>query len=296
MGAPCMCHRRGGGGMRSFLIAALAVTAAATAPAPRTRLRRVHWHELAGTAVLNASTAWLIHGVTDGWALPQLLTRVGLLNRVLGAEAVSRAPGIGTPGAPEPIAGDTGHPLHIVDVYPDGMTHAGVHPHLTPAAQALVSMEYAAAAPPPAPPYAQWRLPLATATALLRAATPFPAFAHPHMLLSACWPDPAARNNVMSVIAWWMLVVGVADSGMFGHSDNYDTGTWQIQLLGSKRWALCDPAKLAPGESLGAPGAVDIFAPPSTWPATFPRDLCLTVEAEEGDMVVYPSLWWHQTR
>lgn len=130
----------------------------------------------------------------------------------------------------------------------------------------------------------------------MRAASPFPAFANPHDLLSACWADPAARNNVMMTIAWWMLVVGVEGSGMFGHADSFETGTWQLQLLGSKQWALCDPLQLAPGEAMGRPGEVDLMSPDHAKHPWFPRDLCVNVTAAEGDMLVYPSRWWHHTR
>ena len=138
----------------------------------------------------------------------------------------------------------------------------------------------------------QWRLTLAQGSRLHRRLPPPPAI---RALTTPAWmreclPARAERDNFFRAFAWNMLVVGSPGGGMFIHPDSYDSGTWQAQLLGGKEWALCDPARLRAGESLGEAGSFDAFTTERLPSA------CGIVTAHAGDLLVYPSRWWHQTR
>jgi len=179
-----------------------------------------------------------------------------------------------------------------------------VHPYLVMADNGFQRLREAGSQQRAA--YLQWRLPLPQSELLLADMQPMPGFLR-NTWMPACLPNSTERNNLMMVVAWNMLVIGVSGGGMFLHPDNYDSGTWQVQLVGTKDWTLCDPARVRAGETLYGPGEVDTFhGPPAaaaagvTYDAVrFPRfsaAACARVRARPGDLLLYPSRWWHQTR
>jgi Cupin-like domain len=197
--------------------------------------------------------------------------------------------------------GDT----NIGDWYPDSMHRADVHPFLVQMDQGFKGIRQAGAEKRAA--YLQWRLPLRQAERVLDLMKPFPFFLRSiteDAWMPACLKTRAQKNNFMMVIAWYMMVIGVEGGGMFLHPDNYDSGTWQVQLLGTKEWTLCDPGRVKPekGESLQGAGYFDTFAPGfsigqyNSKHPDFPHGACTRILAEAGDILVYPSRWWHQTR
>ena len=40
---------------------------------------------------------------------------------------------------------------------------------------------------------------------------------------------------------WYMVLIGEEHAGMFHHLDNLPVASWQIQILGEKKWILCAP-------------------------------------------------------
>lgn len=194
---------------------------------------------------------------------------------------------------------------NIADWYPESMGRANVHPYLVKAKEGFKGIRQAGAEGRAA--YLQWRLPLPQAEKILDLMKPFPFFLRSissDAWMPACLPNRAERSNFMSVVAWFMLVIGDEGGGMFFHPDNYDSGTWQVQLVGTKEWTLCDPGRVKAdkGESLQGAGFFDTFAPGfsigqrSSKHPDFPHDACARVLAEAGDLLIYPSRWWHQTR
>jgi hypothetical protein len=72
---------------------------------------------------------------------------------------------------------------------------------------------------------------------------------------------------------WYMLLAGEEGSGMFRHQDTIPVGSWQIQMVGSKRWTIC---------------------PPQTSPSAPPAP-CVEAVARPGDLIYYPPHFWHET-
>lgn len=258
----------------------LGVFAAASAPIYDV----VAYDEIAANpdAYLTGGRALIIRGAALGWDAVTRLSPAFLLNATRGLEETN-----------------------IADWYPESMGRASVHPYLVNSEEGMRLLSEAGSAGREA--YLQWRLPLDQAERLLAAMSPFPAFLRsvsPDAWMPSCLPTRAARNNFMMVVAWYMLVIGVPGGGMFFHPDNYDSGTWQAQLVGTKEWMLCDPGRVGPGQTLGAAGDFDTFAKgfelgkrSHNGPyARFPHQACARITAQPGDVLVYPSRWWHQTR
>jgi hypothetical protein len=233
---------------------------------------------------LNGTQAYIVNGATSGWGARYHWTPQYLVNKTSSLDGTN-----------------------IVDWYPDNMVEAGVHPYLTqlPAAftgllekkakledtfrkRSIVSWHHSA--------YAQWRLPLAQQKLLWDDLQPFPAFLNPHWWLNDCLPDDEVRNNAVMVIAWFMLVIGPEGAGMFAHQDNFDSGTWQAQIIGSKDWVICNPALVPHGETLYKPGQVDFFDVDRQAFPHFSHSSCTRITAQPGQILMYPSHWWHQTR
>mmetsp|Transcript_10296 Transcript_10296/g.17234 ORF Transcript_10296/g.17234 Transcript_10296/m.17234 type:complete len:563 (+) Transcript_10296:42-1730(+) len=92
---------------------------------------------------------------------------------------------------------------------------------------------------------------------------------------------------------WHMLLIGEKGAGMFSHQDTLRTASWQLQLVGRKRWHLCGPGES--GHLYDAAGEVDLFHPNYD---THPRALnatCIEVVLSPGDLLYYPADYWHQT-
>ena len=80
---------------------------------------------------------------------------------------------------------------------------------------------------------------------------------------------------------------------MFLHQDGLYTITWQAQISGRKEWVLCDPA---PEFSQHVPAAgADAFHPDLDKHPSFVNASCTSVIVKEGEILIYPPHWWHQT-
>jgi hypothetical protein len=91
---------------------------------------------------------------------------------------------------------------------------------------------------------------------------------------------------------WQMLLVGEAGAGMFHHQDTLRTASWQLQLVGAKKWHLCGPEQTP---FMYEAGKIDLFAPDY---ASFPllrNATCYEVTVQAGEMLYYPHDYWHQT-
>jgi hypothetical protein len=107
---------------------------------------------------------------------------------------------------------------------------------------------------------------------------------------SAQW-ERSASHFLLST-HWQMLLVGEAGAGMFHHQDTLRTASWQLQLVGAKKWHLCGPEQTP---FLYEAGKVDLFTPDY---AAFPllrNATCYEVTVQAGEMLYYPHDYWHQT-
>uniref|UniRef100_A0A7S2STA4 JmjC domain-containing protein n=1 Tax=Rhizochromulina marina TaxID=1034831 RepID=A0A7S2STA4_9STRA len=129
-----------------------------------------------------------------------------------------------------------------------------------------------------------------------------------HGCFSAAYRDSALRESfpeaaqvppeqfveVLTRLTRWAVVyVGEAGSGMYNHIDRHGTAAWQAQVAGTKLWHLCSPDHTS---ILQERGRIDVFAPDY---ASHPEMLsarCLQGTVQPGEMVFYPSWWWHSTR
>ena len=91
---------------------------------------------------------------------------------------------------------------------------------------------------------------------------------------------------------WYMLLVGEEGAGMFGHQDTLPVGSWQAQVVGSKRWQLCSPESTAM-----VPDSERLDMDSSTADASGGgRDgVCYETVLHPGDLIYYPPYYWHTT-
>ena len=96
---------------------------------------------------------------------------------------------------------------------------------------------------------------------------------------------------------WRMLLAGgaAATVGMHFHVDALPTSSWQLQLLGAKRWHLCPPTPKGGycGGSVDDPDAA--YSPCGTPAEEEPAAGCLDATVRRGEALYYPEQWWHRT-
>lgn len=83
-------------------------------------------------------------------------------------------------------------------------------------------------------------------------------------------------DHLAAAAHWNMVLVGESGAGMFYHSDLTPVGSFQMQLLGRKRWRICSPLNTNTGGSEAVP-------------------VCFEGVAGAGDFVYYPPAWGHET-
>jgi hypothetical protein len=91
---------------------------------------------------------------------------------------------------------------------------------------------------------------------------------------------------------WQMLLLGEAGAGMFHHQDTLRTASWQLQLVGAKKWHLCGPEQTP---FMYEAGKIDLFAPDYLSHPLLREATCYEVTVQAGEMLYYPHDYWHQT-
>jgi hypothetical protein len=102
-------------------------------------------------------------------------------------------------------------------------------------------------------------------------------------------------DNWWGQTRWRMLLVGEENSTMFLHQDDIATATWQWQALGRKRWIICPPEASADLYANSHMSPIDGFNPDVASYPLFAKANCSDVVANPGDVLYYPSHWFHQT-
>ena len=121
----------------------------------------------------------------------------------------------------------------------------------------------------------------------------------PHRLCNyaflQCLTPPVQVKLTQAAYAWTQLFVGSGGSGMEMHNDRLHVDVWGVQREGSKRFIFCPPhteetliASQGDGRLLDAFNASD-------WPPQFDAYECAYAKTNPGDLIYWPSKWFHQT-
>lgn len=185
------------------------------------------------------------------------------------------------------------------DFYPQNMLEVEVHPFFTTlesAVRQLVHLDdiYDTVDVSEPGTYIQWNMPPGIWHDLLSAADAvYPAILDDADWLKQCFDDPSDLSSTFHHRTHWkMLLIAEAGAGMFNHQDTLRTASWQVQLLGSKRWHLCAPSQ---NRFLYRAGDVDTFQPDYDRFPLFRNASCQQVTLRPGDLLYYPPDYWHQT-
>mmetsp|Transcript_61436 Transcript_61436/g.168711 ORF Transcript_61436/g.168711 Transcript_61436/m.168711 type:complete len:343 (+) Transcript_61436:433-1461(+) len=149
-------------------------------------------------------------------------------------------------------------PRAAVDFYPQGLDLEWMRPTFTNLGSALDWQNATTSANFPS--YIQLNLDPPTWAALVKPLGELPAFIRDgdDSWMAECLHDPAVRSRFLKGTHWHMLLIGEEGSGMFSHKDTLKTASWQLQIIGQKRWHLCSPTQ---DPFLYHAGDVDMLAP-----------------------------------
>ncbi len=203
-------------------------------------------------------------------------------------------------------------PKAIVDYYPENLADVHRKPFLRPMQEVLT--EFAREQEPPpvgwgqtgkssSSRYIHWRMTAREWGAVRHLLKPqHPFFTTDQAWLHKCLPKKIRRprdgkvnwpvNNWIKHTHWKIIVIGEQDSGMFFHADGFSTSTFVAQFVGRKRWKICTPAS---HDVMYRAGDVDTFFPDYESYPNFRAADCADVVVHPGEVVYYPSHFWHQT-
>lgn len=109
------------------------------------------------------------------------------------------------------------------------------------------------------PTYIHWPLKLAVWKRLFKDVSPLPLLLRRNrMWIKTCLSEPAIKENFWSAANWYSLLIGKQKASMFFHSDSTLYSSWQAQISGRKKWALCAPGQ---EENLYNAGDINVWKP-----------------------------------
>ncbi len=144
--------------------------------------------------------------------------------------------------------------------------------------------------------YLQWRIRLPQWERMADLFDPFPPYLSGKWWQDKCMHNKTTKANFWSAVAWRMMVIGKEQAGMFVHPDSFYTSVWQMQLKGTKRWAVCHPddEHLFPGAGLWDPFNPKYEEIEREFP-NFRSARCGFADVSPGEVLLYPSNYWHAT-
>jgi hypothetical protein len=186
----------------------------------------------------------------------------------------------------------------ITDVYTNGMRRLdgdeGQSPNLDYLDEALVLQH--AVNNTRHQTYVQWRIRLPQWERMAHLFDPFPPYLSGKWWQDKCLHNRTTKANLWSAVAWRMMVIGKDEAGMFVHPDSFFTSVWQMQVQGTKRWAVCHPED---DHLFPRAGEWDPFNPSfDDWAAEYPKmreARCGFADVSPGEVLLYPSNYWHAT-
>jgi len=103
--------------------------------------------------------------------------------------------------------------------------------------------------------------------------------------------DKPAIDNFFVTQQWKFLLIGQNGTTMFFHKDGTAASSWQVLVLGKKKWTLCPNS-----ESHRLSVNINTFDPYQyTKFPKFEKAQCGQVTVTPGELLYYPGYWWHQT-
>jgi len=190
------------------------------------------------------------------------------------------------------------HGEQIIDYYPHGMDELNVHPYRIPFRHAYRQLErpedvYHDIDISNTRTYIHWNMLLNDFDALLKSMNmSLPPILNDTFWNIECFDSPEMSNQYHLSTHWKMLLIAEQGAGMFNHRDYLQSASYQIQLVGRKKWHLCAPSE---DSYLYNDGDIDTFHPDYE---RFPNALqatCYQFTVDPGDFVYYPKSYWHQT-
>lgn len=190
------------------------------------------------------------------------------------------------------------HGDQIVDYYPNSMNDRNVHPYRIPFNRAYQQLEgpedvYHDIDISDTHTYIHWNMPLPDFDNLLISMNiSLPQILNDTFWNLECFESPTQSNQFHLSTHWKMLLIGEEGAGMFNHRDYLQSASYQIQLVGNKRWHLCAPSQ---DKYLYTDGDIDMFHPDyEHFPETLKAN-CFDFILHQGDVLFYPKNYWHQT-
>jgi len=190
------------------------------------------------------------------------------------------------------------HGDSTVDFYPHNMRDESVHPYLSPLRDAAAMLTdplgiYTGVDASEPGTYLQWNLHPSLFDGLLQDAhAQLPPLLNDSHWTARCFRSHDVLADFHIKTHWKMLLVGEAPAGMFNHKDTLQSSSWQVQIVGRKRWHLCAPTE---DGFLYRAGDVDAFNPDYVRYPLFLQARCYEAILEPGDAIYYPKNYWHQT-
>lgn len=189
-------------------------------------------------------------------------------------------------------------PFEWVDYYPKNMDDVGSKPFLFKFDRAVQEFQHPREIPSQLPKYMQIRLSLRGWKRLKKDFTPKPlpeVFWDDDEWISKCMQkdsqvDKPAINNFFVTNQWKFLLIGEKGTTMFFHKDGTAASSWQVQLVGKKRWTLCPNT-----ESRYLDPHLDTYNPDYSRFPQFAKAQCGQVTVSPGELLYYPAYWWHHT-
>eukprot|EP00941_MAST-03F_sp_MAST-3F-sp1_P005993 g5993.t1 len=109
--------------------------------------------------------------------------------------------------------------------------------------------------------------------------------------IDECFSEKEANSFQFST-HWRILLFGDENAGMFSHSDFLMTASWQVQLVGSKRWHICPPSQR---NRAGEAALLDFFKPDYRKKESARDLVCYDDTLRAGEFLYYPQDYIHQT-
>lgn len=113
-----------------------------------------------------------------------------------------------------------------------------------------------------------------------------------YVCAQGCLPSNAFRTKFMLDTHWRMVLIGSKGAGMFNHIDTLRTASYQVQVVGAKKWHLCGPEQ---SPFVYKAGMVNTLRPDYAKYPLFSNARCYEDVVKQGEMAFYPRDYWHQT-